>query len=152
MTRSKPRHAPVSRMLERTEREAMRTGVFVALAAAVLLASCGRSHQVAHAPDPSQAEIDYALRAEPSPPALAALFDRSCKNCHGVAGNGAPLVGRTSAWAPRIAARGPDGLLASVKNGRNAMPPRGLCPCTDDDYRAIIAFMSGRPDLFAQSK
>ena len=70
-----------------------------------------------------------------------------------MAGNGAPLVGRTSAWAPRVAARGPDGLIASVKAGRNAMPPRGLCPdCSDDDYRAIIAFMSGRPDLFRESK
>ncbi len=130
----------------------MRPSLFAALTAAVLLASCGRSHQGAHPAGPSQAEIDYALRAEPSPPALAALFGRSCKNCHGVAGNGAPLVGRTSDWAPRIAARGPDGLLASVKNGRNAMPPRGLCPCADDDYRAIIAFMSGRPDLFRESK
>ncbi len=130
----------------------MRRVLFAALAATALLASCGRSHQAGRPPGASQAEIDYALRAEPSPPALAAKFDRSCKNCHGVAGNGAPLIGQTSAWAPRIAARGPDGLLASVKSGRNAMPPRGLCACTDDDYRAIIAFMSGRPDLFTQSK
>lgn len=130
----------------------MRSGLFAALAVAALLTACGRSHEAARPPSATQAEIDFALRAEPSPPALAALFDRSCKNCHGVAGNGAPLVGQTSAWAPRIVARGPDGLLASVKNGRNAMPPRGLCPCTDDDYRAIIAFMSGRPELFVQSK
>jgi cytochrome c5 len=124
----------------------MRSRLFAVVSAAVLLASCGRSHEGAKPPSATPAEIDFALRAEPSPPALKALFDRSCKNCHGVAGNGAPLVGQTSAWAPRIAARGPEGLLASVKTGRNAMPPRGLCPdCTDDDYRAIIAFMSAKP-------
>ena len=94
----------------------MRPGVFAVLVAAVLFVSCGRSQQPgARPPSATPAEIDFALRAEPSPPALRALFDRSCKNCHGVAGNGAPLVGQTSAWAPRIAARGPDGLLASVK-------------------------------------
>ena len=123
----------------------MRQDVFVALSAAFLLASCGRP-QRAPPPPPTAAEIDYASRAEPQPAALAALFDRSCKNCHGLGNSGAPLVGRISAWAPRIAARGADGLLASVKKGRNAMPPGGLCPdCSDDDYRRIIAFMSTEP-------
>ena len=123
----------------------MRQDVFVALSAALLLASCGRP-QTAQPPPPTAAEIDYASRAEPQPAALAALFDRSCKNCHGLGNSGAPLVGRISAWGPRIAARGADGLLASVKKGRNAMPPGGLCPdCSDDDYRRIIAFMSMEP-------
>ena len=123
----------------------MRQEVFVALSAAFLLASCGRP-QTAQPPRPTAAEIDYALRAEPQPAALAALFDRSCKNCHGLGNSGAPLVGQISAWAPRIAARGADGLIASVKKGRNAMPPGGLCPdCSDDDYRRIIAFMSTEP-------
>ena len=92
------------------------------------------------------AEIDAAARAEPEPPALAALYDRSCKTCHGLGNRGAPLVGRIADWAPRRAARGVDGLLASVKKGRGAMPPGGLCPdCSDDDDRRIIAFMSGAP-------
>ena len=121
----------------------MRHRIFGALSCAALLAACGPNAQPRR---PAQAEIDYALRAEPAPPALAALFERSCKNCHGVAGNGAPLVGQISAWGPRLAARGADGLLASVKTGRNAMPPGGLCPdCSDDDYRRIIAFMTAEP-------
>jgi cytochrome c5 len=49
-------------------------------------------------------------------------------------------------WAPRLAARGADGLLASVKKGRGAMRPGGLCPdCSDEDDRRIIAFMSSAP-------
>jgi len=36
--------------------------------------------------------------------------------------------------------------LASVRKGRGAMPPGGLCPeCSDDDYQRIIAFMSSAP-------
>ena len=117
----------------------------MALAVACVLSACGRT-EAPRPPGPTAAETDYALRAEPAPPALAALFDRSCKNCHGVAGNGAPLVGQISAWAPRLSARGADGLLQSVKKGRNAMPAGGLCPdCTDDEYRRIIAFMSTEP-------
>ncbi len=117
----------------------------MALSVTFLLASCDRP-QIARSPTPTTTEIAYALRAEPEPRAVAALYDRSCKNCHGVAGNGAPLAGQISAWAPRVSARGADGLLDLVKKGRNAMPPRGLCPdCTDDDYRRIIAFMSKGP-------
>jgi len=117
---------------------------FAAISAAVLLA-CGRP-QTARPPGPTAAEIDYAARAEPEPPALAGLYDRSCKNCHGLGNRGAPLVGRMADWAPRLAARGADGLLASVRKGRGAMPPGGVCPeCSDDDNRRIIAFMSSAP-------
>ncbi|RBP05702.1 cytochrome c5 [Roseiarcus fermentans] len=121
----------------------MRQGLFAAAFAALLTASCGQSAQPAR---PTAAEVEYAARAEPSPPALAALYDRSCRTCHGSAASGAPLAGQVSAWAPRLAARGADGLLASFRKGRNAMPPGGLCPdCGDDDARRIIAFMSTEP-------
>jgi cytochrome c5 len=123
----------------------MRLGLVVALIAAFSISGCGRS-QVPKPPEPTAAEMEYAARAEPTPPALAALYDRSCKTCHGLGNRGAPLVGRGADWAPRLAARGAGGLLASVKNGRNAMPPGGLCPdCTDEDYRQIVAFMSTEP-------
>ena len=39
---------------------------------------------------------------------------------------GAPKEGDTAAWQARLsAAGGVDGLVASVINGKNAMPPRG---------------------------
>lgn len=124
----------------------MRLGLVVALIAAFLISACGRS-RVPRPPGATAAEREYARRAEPKPPALAALYDRSCKTCHGFGNRGAPLVGRASDWAPRLAARGADGLLASVKNGRNDMPPGGICPqCSDDDYRRLVAFMSRKPE------
>ena len=37
-----------------------------------------------------------------------------------------------------------EALLASVKNGLNAMPPRGMCfDCSDEEYMELITYMSG---------
>lgn len=69
-------------------------------------------------------------------------YNRSCASCHNGGANGAPRTGVAADWEPRLA-RGMDALLRSVKNGRNLMPAGGNCSdCSDDDYRALIAFMS----------
>jgi cytochrome c5 len=55
---------------------------------------------------------------------------------------GAPKAFDAAAWAPRLAT-GMDALVASVTNGKNAMPPRGLCmDCTADQYKLLINYMS----------
>jgi cytochrome c5 len=39
--------------------------------------------------------------------------------------------------------KGMDALVASVKNGLNAMPPTGLCAtCTDEEYAELIQYMA----------
>ena len=51
-------------------------------------------------------------------------------------------TGDEAAWDPRLA-KGMDALLVSVNNGLNAMPPKGMCfDCTDEDYTALIEYMS----------
>jgi cytochrome c5 len=36
-----------------------------------------------------------------------------------------------------------EALVSSVKNGLGIMPPGGLCNgCSDDDYKALITYMS----------
>jgi len=71
-----------------------------------------------------------------------AKYDKSCKVCHATGAAGAPMTGDAAAWAPRLA-KGMDALLASVHNGFNAMPPKGMCfDCTDADYTALIEYMS----------
>lgn len=72
------------------------------------------------------------------PPQYAA----SCGACHAVGVAGAPATGDAEAWAPRME-KGMDALVASVRNGLNAMPPGGLCnSCSDDDYAALITYMA----------
>ncbi|MEZ6013015.1 MAG: c-type cytochrome [Hyphomonas sp.] len=94
-------------------------------------------------PVPDAAHIALAETHVPADPALAAIYDRSCRACHALEGLGAPLAGDSAAWAPRLSERGMDGLLASVHSGRGSMPAMGYCAdCTDLDFRALIEFMS----------
>ncbi|MEZ5999527.1 cytochrome c5 family protein [Hyphomonas sp.] len=98
--------------------------------------------------EPDAPHIALAETLVPSDPTLAATYERSCRACHALNGLGAPLTGHSAAWTPRFEARGTDGLLASVHSGRGAMPAMGYCAdCTDDDFRALIQFMSaeGQP-------
>lgn len=97
------------------------------------LAACGRS-----APPPAAAS-----KASPADPALAALYESSCRDCHTAPGSGAPQAGDAAAWAPRLA-QGKDSLLDHTINGYLGMPPMGMCmSCSEDDFASLIAFMSG---------
>jgi cytochrome c5 len=69
------------------------------------------------------------------------IYQASCQACHAAGIAGAPKQGDKAAWAPRIA-KGNAALLASVKNGLNAMPPKGACMnCTDAELQAAIAYL-----------
>ena len=70
------------------------------------------------------------------------LYNRACMACHASGAAGAPITHNAEAWAPRLT-KGMDVLVASAKNGLNAMPPRAMCmDCTDAEYKALIEFMS----------
>lgn len=69
-------------------------------------------------------------------------YNKSCAVCHNAGAAGAPKTGDAAAWAPKLE-KGMDALVQSVKNGLNAMPPKGMCfDCTDEDYVALIKYMS----------
>jgi cytochrome c5 len=70
-----------------------------------------------------------------------AVYDKTCVACHATGVANAPKFGDKAAWAPR-AATGKAALLASVKNGKGAMPPKAGNPAlTDAEIRAAIGFM-----------
>jgi cytochrome c5 len=69
------------------------------------------------------------------------IYQASCQACHVAGVAGAPKLGDKEAWAPRIA-KGTDALFLSVKNGLNAMPPKGTCmSCSEDELRAAMEYM-----------
>lgn len=93
------------------------------------------------------------------------IYQKACVTCHNP--NTSPLmkspqVHDQAAWQARfkaaeaVAKNDPnketalDVLVNSVKNGKGAMPPGGMCvdpntsdkKCTDADYKAAIKFMS----------
>jgi cytochrome c5 len=73
---------------------------------------------------------------------IKAKYDKACTFCHASGAAGAPKIGDAAAWKPRLAT-GMDALVKSVKNGKNAMPAKGMCTdCTDADYKALIQYIS----------
>ena len=82
------------------------------------------------------------MEAQPTlepPPQYAS----SCGACHMAGAAGAPKTGDAGAWAARFKAKGMEGLVSSVRNGLNAMPPGGLCnSCSDEDHVALISYMA----------
>lgn len=69
-------------------------------------------------------------------------YNKSCVVCHDQGVAGAPKTGDAAAWGPRME-KGMDTLMASVKNGLNAMPPMGMCmDCSDEEYMELIKYMA----------
>jgi c(7)-type cytochrome triheme protein len=70
-----------------------------------------------------------------------ALFDKTCAPCHLTGAAGAPKLGDSAAWAPRVKT-GVAALFTSATKGKGVMPPRGgNAALTDDEIRAIVGYM-----------
>jgi len=92
-------------------------------------------------PDEQQATAEPPADTQTSSVDGQKIYQASCKACHVAGVAGAPKLGDKEAWAPRIA-KGNDALLLSVKNGLNAMPPKGTCmSCSEDELRAAMEYM-----------
>lgn len=82
----------------------------------------------------------FAMTAQAEP--NMQKYNKSCVVCHDQGVAGAPKIGDAAAWESRLT-KGMDVLMASVKNGLNAMPPMGMCfDCSDDEYMELITYMS----------
>lgn len=111
--------------------------ILLFVSAAFLLSACGAGE-----PGGRQTEADSA-KLQPADPALAEIYNRSCRSCHTVAATGSPLTGDNAAWAPRMD-KGINTLVDNVVNGFGGMPPFGLCmDCDADQFEALILFMAG---------
>jgi cytochrome c5 len=69
------------------------------------------------------------------------VYQMACKVCHDAGVANAPKLGDSAAWAPRIK-KGADAMFESIKNGLNAMPPKGACmSCSDTELRNAMEYM-----------
>ena len=70
-----------------------------------------------------------------------AVYTASCAACHATGAAGAPKLGDSAAWAPRIA-QGMDALYNSSLDGKNGMPAKGGNPALpDDEVKAAVDHM-----------
>ena len=73
-----------------------------------------------------------------------AVFKSVCAACHATGAAGAPKVGDTAAWAPRIS-QGFDTLVAHALKGFHAMPAKGGNPDLDDvEVERAIVYMANQ--------
>ena len=83
------------------------------------------------------------VAAEPPEARTLELWARSCALCHIDGNAGAPRVGDSDAWQPRLA-QGRETLLRHTVEGLNSMPPLGYCmACEREDFLSMIDFMTG---------
>jgi len=124
-------------------------GVHVLIPMLALLLGAGCSDKESTSPEESAPAPQIAEPEASAPPAdtLTAsvdgqkIYQASCQACHVAGIAGAPKLGDKEAWAPRIA-KGNDAMLLSVKNGLNAMPPKGTCmSCSEGELRAAMEYM-----------
>jgi len=101
----------------------------------------------AAAPAPPAAAAPVAAAASAAaPPEPAAgkglsVYQASCSACHGTGAAGAPKLGDTAAWAPRIKA-GLPALYNSALKGKAAMPAKGGNPAlADADVKAAVDYL-----------
>lgn len=134
----------------------------ISLLAVLMSLTAGCSDQQPSAPQQTQSTEAPAIQEaeqETTPPVAApepaaatsgteasggegeSVYQKACKNCHDAGIANAPKLSDSAAWAPRIE-KGNDALLESVKNGLNAMPPRGGCmTCSDEELRSAMEYM-----------
>ena len=93
-----------------------------------------------------------------------AIYSKHCAMCHLPELAGAPKVHDQTAWKTRfeqaqttakqedptltgetLGKKAMEALIDTVKKGKNAMPPGGMCDkCTDADYESAIRFMMSK--------
>ena len=69
------------------------------------------------------------------------VYNQFCFACHASGVGGAPVLGDSAAWEPRIA-QGVDTLFQHTVGGIRAMPAKGTCMnCSDDELRGAMQYM-----------
>lgn len=128
-----------------TTRPARRARLRLCLFLAGLL--CGPAATAAATPavDPDRADAyEDAFLAASLTPEVQRKWARSCALCHVHGEGGAPRMGDSAAWQPRLA-QGDTVLMRNTLEGLARMPPLGYCmDCELSDFAAMIRLMVGR--------
>ena len=88
--------------------------------------------------------IEVVFDSAQQSPEVMEKWARSCARCHVNGEGGAPVMGDSESWAPRLK-KGNAVLYTHTLEGFNRMPPLGYCmDCTGEDFAAMINLLAGR--------
>lgn len=114
---------------------------------ALVVVGCGKSSEV----DPELtatliqpvARVELRMvKEEPGKRTGEQIYKNVCTSCHAAGVLGAPATGDAAAWAPRLEL-GFDALVASVTNGKGAMPAKGGgADLTDTEIQRAVAYLA----------
>lgn len=130
----------------RTTLRLSRPALSVAVVALAALAGCGKqSHvdaeQTASLIQPVARVELQAVTIKPGTRTGEQIYKSTCGACHEAGVVGAPKMGDSGGWAPRVAI-GENALVASAIAGKNAMPPRGGgSDLTDAEVHRAVAYI-----------
>jgi len=80
------------------------------------------------------------------------VFENQCTTCHATGALGAPKLGDTAAWSPRIA-KGYDALLVSATKGKGNMPAQSGGDFSDFEIGRAVVYMANKAGgTFAEPK
>ena len=69
------------------------------------------------------------------------VFNKVCKMCHATGMMGAPKLGSSKDWDPRVK-QGEDTLVQHAIHGYKKMPAKGHCrTCSDQEIANAVAYM-----------
>ena len=91
--------------------------------------------------------IEPTSKTRPSGPRTGAqIVQMQCSKCHQQGVGGAPKIGDTQAWIPRLK-NGLEATVRSAANGHGAMPARGgMVDISDAELRNAISYMFQRAE------
>lgn len=115
--------------------------------AAVLLAACGKAPEVDYEVSAKLiqpvSQVSVAMvKVEPGRRTGEEIYNSVCTTCHASGALNAPRAGEAADWAARLP-QGFDALLASVTNGKGAMPAKGGgADLTDVELKRATAYLA----------
>lgn len=119
----------------------------VSALAAVLLAACGKAPEVEYERTAELilpvARVELkVVKIEPGKRTGEEIYKAICTSCHASGALGAPRTGEAGDWASRLP-NGFEALVASVANGKGAMPAKGGgADLTDTEIERATAYLA----------
>jgi cytochrome c5 len=132
----------------------MKPASMLSIGLLAMLAACGQSSDTPSVTSPAAEKpvaadaASTAPAASSNPPSASAdstpgrqVYRQACAFCHDKGIAGAPRLGDSMVWGPRLA-QGMDALYASAIQGKGAMPARGGNPALSDaDVEAAVNYI-----------